>query len=235
MAVPGLNDEAESTGRDTSGASESGLIALLSLNLLLLAFFILLTAIASIEEQRLVAVVHSVNEAFEGRVRLTPSDEARSEDEWPVSEAISSLSRLSRLFRSHFPMAELSVDPEAGEMRMELDAHALFPGGGVEPGPVALRLLDSLQAGLEERGGEGFELEFFHGYDVRERSQLVESEGGDPVFARTTALIRAMRERGIGEPHLSAGLVQDAPERFRLVLRLWGEAGEPPAPRRHWR
>lgn len=216
-----------------SGAG--GMIALLSLNLLLLAFFILLTTLASFEQQRLIEVVRSVNETFQGRVMATPIRETPPTGDWTPPQSSPTISLLGQLFRANFPTARLEIDPDRGEMRMEIDAATLFPDAGVEPGPAARRLLDGLVTALQQRGGDAYELEFFHGYDARERGRLVDSAGADPVFLRTGALVEEMGQRGVDERHLSAGLLPGSSEQVRVVLRLWGEPGEPEAPRRSWR
>lgn len=218
-----------------SGGGSGGMVALLSLNLLLLAFFILLTALATFEQQRLVEVVRSVNETFQGRVAAPPREDTPPVGDWPTPQTSATLSLLGQLFRANFPLARMEVDPARGEMRMELDAATLFPGEGAEPGAAAHRLLDGLVTALQSRGGEGYELEFFHGYDAGDRGRLVESEGSAPVFLRTGALIGEMTGRGIAEAHLSGGLLPGSDGQVRVVLRLWGEPGEPASPRRTWR
>lgn len=234
MAAPGRSSDGGGLPEPpASGAG--GMIALLSLNLLLLAFFILLTALATFEQKRLIEVVRSVNETFQGRVMATPREDTPPVGDWTAPQASATLSLLGQLFRANFPTARLEVDPERGEMRMELDSGALFPGDGVEPGPAARRLLDGLVTALESRGGEGYEIEFFHGFDAGERGRLVDSAGADPVFLRTGALVGEMTRLGIGEGHLSAGLLPGSAEQVRVVLRLWGEPGEPEGPRRTWR
>jgi len=58
------------TPRSGMGQGNGNIIALLSLNILLLAFFILLNSLSSFEEERRDAVMDSVRQAFQGLVRV---------------------------------------------------------------------------------------------------------------------------------------------------------------------
>lgn len=224
----------EPPGDEPPLRGEGGLVALLSLNLLLLAFFILLTALASVEQQRLVQVVQSLNETFQGRVQATPPEDAEPIGDWPLSQSAGSLDPLGQLFRSSFPLARLELDSEQGEMRLQLPAEQLFPGDGSQPGAGARLLLDSIAAALQAREGAGYEVEFFHGYEPRDRHRLVQSGGADPLLLRAGALVSEMSRRGVGESHLSVGLMPGSGDQVRVVLRVWGQPGEPAAPRRAW-
>src|SRR3546814_16849761 len=84
----------------------SHIVALLSLNILLLAFFILLNSLASFEEERRGAVVESVREAFQGLLPAGRSVSADPAGLGVLDGADDSIESLSQLFGEHLPMVE---------------------------------------------------------------------------------------------------------------------------------
>lgn len=214
------------------GSSTSSLMALLSLKLLLLAFFILLTVLAQFENEKVKKVVDSVNQTFEGRVEVN-----RSIDPLPGADGVQqggapALSELSRLFRSYLPTTSMEVDPALGELRLEIPAEELFLRDSTQLNGRAERLIDRVAVELSKRQDQDadYDLELLNGFDPQTMKSLLDSSGQSPVFLRAGALVRAFLDRDLVAGKISGGLLPDNAGKVRMVVRLWGGEGEPEQP-----
>src|SRR3546814_11544455 len=106
--------------------SNSHIVALLSLKILLLAFFILLNALATFQEERSSAVVDSVRDAFQG---LLPVGRRGAADPGGVGlfdggEDI--VDNLMRLFGNDLPLVELPAYSGARVLQIDVPVTDLF-------------------------------------------------------------------------------------------------------------
>ena len=94
----------------TDADKGNSLTLFLSLFLLLLAFFILLNSMSTLEEGRSTEVMESVKEAFPSSVRAQMKDSFLSEDPGQmIGEGLRA--RLGTVFRETLPLVEITADP----------------------------------------------------------------------------------------------------------------------------
>src|SRR3546814_1090942 len=108
----------------------SHIVALLSLNILLVAFFILLNSLASFEEERRGAVVESVREAFQGLLPAGRSVRADPAGLGVLEGADDIIESLSQLFGDDLPLVERTEASGARVLQIDLPAAELFGDEG---------------------------------------------------------------------------------------------------------
>ncbi|MEQ9609587.1 MAG: flagellar motor protein MotB [Kiloniellaceae bacterium] len=208
------------TPRSGTGQNNGNIIALLSLNILLLAFFILLNSLSSFEEERRDAVMDSVRQAFQGLVpadRNVRASPAAADIFEGAQEAVDSL---SQLFGDGLPLVEsrdaagrliLQVDMQAGDLFAD-DGNDLLPDGA-----ETLRLIASVMAD-PRFARAGYQVDVFYGL----RGSASGVDGNRAAMARAGALVRALESEGMPAASLSAGLLPAFPGqvRFHFTIQL---------------
>jgi len=200
--------------RSPRGQSNSHIVALLSLKVLLLAFFILLNALASFEEERQSAVVESVRQAFQG---LVPAD--RSVSERPAALGLLEggadiADSLKQLFGDDLPLAELPASSGARVLRIDLATADLFTEGEaalLPDGAETLRLVAAV-LGDSRFARQDIRLDVLYGL-AGPSSGL---EGNRTALLRAAAMVRVLEREGVPSPRLSAGLLPGFPGKVRL-------------------
>lgn len=143
---------------------DPNIILMLSLYLLLLAFFILLTTISQFEQERTREVVESVNVTFEGKVVASESLPNPNAGTGALDGSPSLSDQVKSLFKQTIPTVEVEESADGTVMRIEMDARALFrrDSTALAPGRSALfrRLAEALTEGSSRQGF--FELRFEH-------------------------------------------------------------------------
>ena len=204
---------------DRPEAGDSGLITVLCLYLVLLAFFILLNFMTTPDETRARGVVDSVQRAFDHRspatmVRL--SGEART----GLPSSASLLVRdLSGLLADLAPDLASETRDGATVVRLAVSSDSLF-----EPGAATLRqdrvgLLDGVVSALANEAHDALhiETEVLHGVAGLARAGSLEVD-------RAGALVRALTERGLSETGLAAAIQAGHEGQVLMVFRLLREA-----------
>ena len=115
--------------RDRAQLGGSNIVLLLSLNLILLAFFILLNALSKFEEDRTRAVLESVNRTFSGKIEPSSSTEAIEGSLGALAEAEDMVRAVGSLFKAIIPSSRSSQTRQALSVRIELPDTALFRPG----------------------------------------------------------------------------------------------------------
>jgi hypothetical protein len=201
------------------------LATLLSLQLLLLAFFVLLTAMSRFDGDRTRSVIDGVQAAFAGPsadpagrrpAGLAPWGAAG----WPGEAAALRAFReeVGRLVRAAIPLTrvETGARDDAEAMRIALPVEAFFRPGEARLNPARQAFLERLVAALDRRpSGYRYELE----------ARLPD---GDPqlAVARADALVRALAAAGAAGLSAGVGGGVDA-DRILFAIRL--ESGPAPA------
>lgn len=205
--------------------SNSHIVALLSLKVLLLAFFILLNALASFEEERSAAVVDSVREAFRG---LVPASDNLSVNPSGASlfnggEDVADV--LQQLFGADLPLVERPQSSQARVLHIDLPATDLFAEGSDELQPEGAETLRLVAGVLTDPrfAGMPIQVDVLFGLGGP-RSSLA---GNRETLLRAALLVRLLEQDGVPPARLSAGLVPDFAGRVRLQFTI--AAPEPAA------
>jgi hypothetical protein len=209
---------------------DPGIVALLSLKLLLLGFFILLNALSQFEDQRARQVLESVNEAFNGRVQA-------SERHAPVASGLGALEQtramirtVDRLFRSLIPAVRSEVSASGGHLLLELPAETLFQPAGVPLQPGRDLLLRRFAMALADEGriGLDYEVELLHGVPDGALATRSAAPSGGLEVRRLGALARQLVRLGVPAKKLSVALLPGRPGKVQLVVQAYdGPLGAP--------
>ena len=208
---------------------DRNIVAMLSLYLLLLAFFILLNTLSKLEEDRTRVVLESVNAAFDGSVESIVSVKPYSAALGPLQDAAALMADLSRLFDQTVPAVRTQVAADGPVLRFELDATALFRNGQVDlkagRGLLLSRLSEAL---LSERNNKlFFEIELLHGVPERGIRAVAEAADRSLEIRRMGVLVSELQVRELPAERLSVGLVPGRPGVVQVVVRIFQEAPPP--------
>lgn len=198
---------------------DSGIVLLLSLKLILLAFFILLNSIAEIETTRMRAVLDSVDQAFNGTYRSIPDPASEPAGSGVLTEAADALSQIHALVSAEIPGAKAKIVGDSEALRFDLPAGALFQIGEDALRPSRAVLLRRIARALmpDPSGAQRYEIEVLHGT----AAGLGRNSGAPwPLeIRRGGALAREFVMQGLPAEALSIGLLPGQPELIRLILR----------------
>lgn len=211
------------------GRRDPNIVAMLSLYLLVLAFFILLNALSKLEEDRTRVVLASVNAAFDGQVEALVSIKPDSAALGPLEDAAALMADLNRLFDQTLPAVRTEVAADRPVMRFELAAEALFRSGRVELRAGRELLLNRLaQALLSDRNSTlYFELELLHGVPANGVRTVADAGDRSLEVRRMGHLVSELQARELPAGRLSVGLVPGHPGSVQLVVRIFQEAPPP--------
>lgn len=213
MAKPSL---AQGTGH-----GNKYIVLLLSLNLILLAFFILLNALSEYEARKSSAALDSVNRAFRGSIQTPPNATSAAASLGVLALPKDLINELGSLFESFVPSAKANRTARATVMTVDLPARALFRPGQDDIRPERKVLIRRVaRALMRDPGGiMKYELAFEHGTPDAEATR---SDGAEAARAvrRADAIARYLIRQSIPEAALSIGLRPGDPDHVRFILRL---------------
>ncbi len=189
--------------RNRKDGSAGNVMLMLSLKLILLAFFILLTTMAEFEKERTHKVLESVAVTFVGEVPAVVGRTNPDAGTGALQGAKALKTQLKSLFKQTIPAVEVRESADGRVLRLEMDARSLFQRGSTAlvPGRTAFlrRLAEALTKGP---GAKSFyEFQFLHAYPgiaAIGRNSLAVLRGG--------VLVRRLTAQGIATDKVSAGL-----------------------------
>lgn len=197
-----------STREPEEGASQP---LFLSLFLLLLAFFILLNALSTIEPGRSNRVLESVQRAFPSAYRAELGEGLLDGD---PGQVIGEATRngIGEIFRQVLPVARVTVEPDGNPIYVEAPLPRVYAGRLTPAGErLAARLATFLAT---PPAGSVLELDVLLSADPADRGP------GRAVRARDAAdLVDAMVGFGIEPSLMAAGLEPGAADRVRFIFR----------------
>lgn len=207
------------TQQSRQGQSNSHIVALLSLKILLLAFFILLNALSSFEEERRAAVVESVREAFQGLVPAEYSASSTPAGTGVFEGADNAYAALKQLFSTNLELVEDRNASGAHTLQVDIAIADIFVEQGVALRPEGDEIVRVVAGILGEysRAGTQYQIDVLYGLDNGDGGS------GEGVM-RAGALVRQLERLGLAPEHLSAGLMPGLPDRVRLHFTLQIEA-----------
>jgi len=221
----------DGTYRDANqtGQGDAGIVLMLSLNLILLAFFILLNSIADFETTRMRAVLDSVDQAFNGTNRSIPDPATEPAGSGVLTEASDALSQIHALISAAIPGAKAKIVGDSEALRLDIPAGALFRIGEDTLRPSRAVLLRRVARALmlDPSGALRYEIEVLHGTVQRLGHDAAGPDGALPLeIRRGGTLAQELLTQGLPAEALSIGLLPDHPELIRLTLRARG-SGNP--------
>lgn len=207
--------------------SRSGSIILfLSLFLLVLAFFIMLVSISTVEAVKSKAVMKSLNSTF--TTILPPRVEKPTDftaKEGDILAAQEFQEKITGLFATSFQVAKVETVKPGRLIRVEIPQNSVFFATEARIRPDALALLDRIVASLSSRPpGMRFDMEFVIGT----------GNAGDKILpvlqtlemARAGAIAREVISRGAPLDSVSVGLAPGNADQItiRFYIRYGDEA-----------
>ena len=202
---------AEGTHKGFGFGSGPILMGLVGLQLMLLAFFIVLTSMSSFDETRVDSVLGSIQRQFAELSGGEDGDDARSSADTLSLEAVRD--EVAGVLASMLQLDRVERNGN-GAVEIEFAADRLFAEGTAQLLPGIDHMLQRTVAAIDRRpAGYRYEL------DV-----LIGRPQGGPTDAlavdRAGALVRAFVDFGARPNSMAAGLQPASPGRVRLVLRL---------------
>ncbi len=212
-------DDIENLQQSGSAQSGSQTTALfLSLYLLVLAFFIVLVTISSLEDVKSKAVMDSLTSTFSSL--LPPSTDltifASREGDVLAGEAFQD--EVSDLFATNIQIAKVEIVQPGRLMRVSLPADSLFVENSTEIREAQIPLLDRVVASLSGTiPGLRNDMEFLIASSTGEDGSLPTGETLET--ARAGAFAEAMMARGVPPHSVAVGLRPGAPA--EIVMRFF--------------
>ncbi|MEO3429450.1 flagellar motor protein MotB [Pelagibius sp. CAU 1746] len=205
--------------------SSSHIVALLSLKILLLAFFILLNALSSFEEEKRSAVVDSVREAFQGvlpasvNLRRNPA----ALDVFKGAEEV--IDELHQIFGAGLPIVEREDSPGSWTLQVDVPESELFSEDGRELLPVGAEILRLIAGvlGDPEAARAVYRLDLLYGV----RGSNSGLDGHREALARAGVLVRELERQGLTSSRLSTGLLPSFAGQVRLYFTVQLDAPRP--------
>lgn len=213
---------------------QSSIVLLLSLNLILLAFFILLNALSQFEQDKARAVLDSIDKAFNGDITSPQSGSTYQASLGALPETKDLVNEVGSLFESIAPATQTRNTQRATVLRIDLPVSTLFEPGrsGLKPSRKSLirRLARALMRGTMT--GLVLDLEIGHGVPpgvvtpgpIPGRTPEIPLE-----VRRAESLARRLLAQGLPREALSLATLPARPETLRFVLTVYdGAKGSTP-------
>lgn len=191
---------------------------------LLLAFFVMLFSLSTINEPRTKAVIDSVSQAFTIG-KTNGAGEPFTGGDGAALAARDLEVELARVFAAAIPAAEVDILRPGRLMQVEFLVDALFLPGTADVRTGQIALLDRLvAAGSNPPPGQRIEMEVTIGTPQRRSVSGAEEA---LAIARASAFARAMITRGLGEQAIRAGVEMGSAGHVRLSFHLLGNQPSP--------
>ncbi len=206
--------------------SNSHIMALLSLKVLLLAFFILLNALSSFEVERSTAVIDSVREAFRG---VVPAQESMSAAEAALDVMEGSedvVEALGRLFDDSLPLVESEDAANSRFLQIDIPISDFFSGDSAVITGQALDTLGAIAAVLTDSrfANQDYRVDLLYGLEGPDSG----IEGRLPAMRRAAALVTALEAEALPSARLSAGFMPSFPGSVRIHFTFPPATAEAP-------
>ncbi len=221
-----MEDSLENLRQKEQEQSGSGdIIAIfLGFYLLILAFFILLVSISTLEETKAVAVMDGLSSTFTSLLRPRRSTDVFTSKEGRIVTAQWFQEQVLGVFASTLQVAKVEIVQPGRLMRVFVPSNSLFHVGEARIRDSQYLLLDRIITSISGRPpGLRYELEFIIGSKSEKGRRL-------PTFqtlemSRAGSFARQMLSRGAPPDSISVGLKPGDPA--EIVILFWvREAGE---------
>lgn len=187
----------------------------LGLFLLILAFFVLLVSISTVQDVKSRAVIDSVTSAF--ATVLPPStDPTRfTAKDGDVLAAQQFQEEITKIYATSLQVAQVEVVQPGRSMRVRLPTNALFENGDAKLRVSAIPFLDRMVTSLSGRPpGLRFDMEFVIGSRSGGSSDF--SSGQTLEMARAGNFARQMISRGVPPDSIAIGIAPSGPKQVEI-------------------
>jgi hypothetical protein len=183
----------------------------LSLYLLLLAFFVVLNSISNVEVTRLRAVSGSLNETFAAEGRPADKSVTLVSSQGNVLSDRAFLSRLGNLVRTEFAFAKVEDVLPGRLMAVTMSADSLFIPGREAINPLRRPIIDRVaKALINPSPGVRYDVDILVG----------KSATDDLVVGRSAFLANVFAAAGSPARSIAAGIEPDSPGRLRFLFHV---------------
>lgn len=187
----------------------------LALFLLILAFFILLVTISTLEEVKSKSVMDSLTTTFTSIVPPSTDPTRFKAKEGDIITGQQFQETITELFSTAIQVAKTKVVHPGRLMQVRLPARELFVEGQARIQATQFELLDRVAAAAAGRPpGLRFDLELVIGSRVREDGGLPQSQTLE--LARAGAFAREMYERGLPPDSIAIGIEPGDPDEVTM-------------------
>ncbi len=198
------------------------LLQVLSVYLLLLAFFVLLNSLSAPEQDRLRAVKGSLSETFAASGEPARESRQLSSSMGNIIASAGFLDRIGSLVRTELAFAKIRDVTPGRLMEISMGTHELFRGATVSIDPLYRPTIEAMATALRQpRQGARYEIEILVGKDGDQ----------DLPGARSAYLATVFTAAGVPRRSVAAGVEHGSPGVVTLRFRVRsnydeGSAGE---------
>jgi hypothetical protein len=199
--------------------NDPGTITFLSLFLLLLAFFILLNALSTIEEKKSRKVLTSVAATFRSVVDSDTQAQILVSDLGPTPEAHEVLDALEQLWVTSIPITRVDRLTGGQAMRLTLPVNELFLGGQAVLRADREQLIDGTSLVLARKPGATLtEAQVVFG--VEARPEMLALPTAQLAADRAGKMAAAFVEHGSPEARIGVGLRAGDPKMMQIRFEI---------------
>ncbi len=195
----------------------------LSLFLLVLAFFILLVTISTLEEVKTKSVMDSLTSTFTSIVPPSTDPTRFKSKEGDLVAGQQYQETVTDIFAAALQVAKVKVVHPGRLMQVQIPANTLFVEGEARIQANQFELLDRIVAAASGRPpGLRFDLEFVIGTRVRDDGGLPQSQTLE--LARAGAFAREMSQRGLPPDSIAIGIEPGDPNDVTMWFHIRRES-----------
>ena len=205
---------------------DASIILMLGLYLLILAFFILLVSISTLEELKTTRVMDSLTSTFTSAIPPTTDLTAFQSREGDVLAGQQFQEEITSLFSTAIQVIKIETVQPGSLMRILLESDKVFQDGSTEIRQANLPLLDRIVTALSSRPkGQRFDMEFIIGSAYTKGRMMPIGETLE--MGRAGSFARALLARGAPPDSISAGIVPGKPTEITIYFHVRSaEAGQ---------
>lgn len=214
-------DQPRQAHRRSSGAN--GNVVLISLYLLLLAFFILLNSMAKLEESRIEEAMGSVKAEFRPKLAIADAGPSVLNHNGLSPPVDNFHTEVKQFFEDSLPVDHIDPTQRGDIISFAIPIDDLFRPDQVVPRPRGRSFLDSMAGSLKRvRPGLRAEVEMVLGTGTSLPSG--DENTGSFEMRRASSLAHALRRRGVAAAAMRTGLISGDPGQISFIFRMRDEA-----------
>jgi len=199
-------DDMDAQIQPQAKGGENTVALFLGLYLVVLAFFILLVTMSTLEESKSKKVMDSLSSTFTSIMPPSADLQTFKSKDGDVLAGQEFQQQVTGIFATALGIDKVKTVQPGRQMRLQLEADSLFFDNEARIRPAMYPLLDRTVAALSNRpSGLRFDLEFIIGTATAKDGKTMPVEQTLEVL-RAGAFARAMNERGIPPDSLSVGM-----------------------------